>query len=236
MKVDDRFHCGVCGGTAFTRYRVLWQELIDEWELLPEEAEYIDRQQGEICNGCGSNLRSIALANALRAFLDTQATLGEAAGSALTKNVSILEINEAGMLTPVLRRFGRYVFGAYPEVDMHALPYNDGTFDLVVHSDTLEHVPFPIHALAECRRVLRPGGALCFTVPLVVGRLSRSRDGLPPSYHGRGESRSQDMAVQTEYGADAWTHLMESGFSEVSIHPVEYPVAVSFLARNGRSG
>ena len=49
-----------------------------------------------------------------------------------------------------------------------------GTYDLVVHSDTLEHVPDPVRALQECRRVLRPLGACCFTVPIVVGRLTRS--------------------------------------------------------------
>ena len=39
--------------------------------------------------------------------------------------------------------------------------------------------------LAEfCRRVLKPEGALCFTVPKIVGRLTRSRDGLPKSYNG----------------------------------------------------
>ncbi len=68
---------------------------------------------------------------------------------------------------------------------MHAIPYAAGTFDIVVHSDTLEHVENPVHALAECRRVLKPGGALCFTVPIIVGRLTRNRKGLPPELPGR---------------------------------------------------
>lgn len=54
--------CGVCGGTSFTSRRVLWQGLIDEWQISRTEAAYVDRQQGETCDSCGSNLRSIALA------------------------------------------------------------------------------------------------------------------------------------------------------------------------------
>src|SRR5208282_3830755 len=42
---------------------------------------------------------------------------------------------------------------------------------LVIHSDTLEHVERPVRALEECRRVLAPGGRVCFTVPIIVGRL-----------------------------------------------------------------
>jgi ubiquinone/menaquinone biosynthesis C-methylase UbiE len=145
--------------------------------------------------------------------------------------LEILEINEAGMLSPMLRNFPRYVFGAYPEVDIHRLPYKDDSFDLVVHSDTLEHVIDPVHALTECRRVLKPGGALCFTVPIVVGRMSRSRAGLPKSRHGASTTTADDFVVQTEFGADAWGYVMEAGFAEVQIHAVEYPAALAFLAR-----
>ena len=223
--------CGVCGGTKFTSHRVLWDELISEWQISQAEVAYIDRQQGELCDQCGANLRSIALANALRVFLDTKAFLREAAVSPLGANLTILEINEAGMLSPVLKTFGNYVYGAFPEVDMHALPYDSSTFDVVIHSDTLEHVRNPVHALTECRRVLKPNGALCFTVPIIVGRMSRNRDGLPKSYHGNPATMADDFAVQTEFGADAWTHIMEAGFTEVSIHAIEYPAGIAFLAR-----
>lgn len=225
--------CGVCGGKSFIRQRVLWEGLINEWQISHAEADYIDRQQGETCNSCGANLRSIALANALRAFLGTNALLQEIATSPLGKTVSILEINEAGSLSPILKNFGQYVFGAYPEVDMHAIPYENTIFDVVIHSDTLEHVANPIHALTECRRVLKPGGALCFTVPVIMGRLSRNRYGLPKSYHGNSGTMSDDFVVQTEFGADAWCYIMEAGFTHVSIHSVGYPAATAFVAMNG---
>ncbi len=215
--------CGVCGGTAFTARNVLWDKLIGDWQLAPDEGAYVNRQQGETCDGCGANLRSAALADALRAALGTTAPLRAAAVAGVGRDLAVLEINEAGTLTPVLRTLGRYTFGAYPEVDLHALPYADGAFDLVVHSDTLEHIRNPVHALAECRRVLKPGGALCFTVPVVVGRLSRGRDGLPRSHHGHPTTAADDYLVQTEFGADVWAYVMRAGFAEVGLHAVAFP-------------
>jgi SAM-dependent methyltransferase len=48
-----------------------------------------------------------------------------------------------------------------------ALPLPDGSFDLVLTTQVLEHVADPSGVLAETARVLRPGGALHLTVPLV---------------------------------------------------------------------
>jgi len=45
------------------------------------------------------------------------------------------------------------------------LPYADGTFDCVIASEILEHVPEDDRAIAELVRVLKPGGALAITVP-----------------------------------------------------------------------
>ncbi len=171
------------------------------------------------------------MANALRAFLGAEQFLLEVVISEQLSKLSVLEINEAGMLSPLLQQFGGYVYAAYPAVDIHALPYEDCTFDVVLHSDTLEHVENPVHALVECRRVLKAGGALCFTVPTIVGRMSRSREGLPKSFHGAATTTVNDYVVQTEFGADVWTYVLEAGFSEVSIHSVEYPAGIAFLAR-----
>ncbi len=225
--------CGVCGNCSFVSRAILWDSLISDWQISRAEADYIDRQQGESCDSCGANLRSIALANAIRAAIGTSALLRDLPDSSIGRELSILEINEAGTLTPILRQFDRYTFGAYPQVNMHDMPYSDNSFDIVVHSDTLEHVKNPVHALSECRRVLKSGGTLCFTVPLIVGRLTRNREGLPKSFHGNPEMLADDMIVQTEFGADAWTCVMEAGFTDVSMHAIEYPAAISFAARNG---
>ena len=169
----------------------------------------------------------MALACAIGQWLGVDGPLRDvlAAGE---RRFRILEINEAGMLTPLLRQTADWTLAAYPEVDIHALPYPDGCFDLVVHSDTLEHVDEPIRGLSECRRVLKPGGACCYTVPMVVGRMTRSRAGLPLSHHGSVGDGRPDFLVHTEFGVDAWTYPVRAGFDRVSLVVFEYPAAVAF--------
>jgi len=101
----------------------------------------------------------------------------------------------------------------------------------VVHSDTLEHVDGGLAALRECRRVLRPGGACAFTVPIVVGRLTRSREGLPHSFHNDAAERDPALRVRTEYGADAWTEVIRAGFEACTLVAQEYPAALALLAQ-----
>ena len=51
----------------------------------------------------------------------------------------------------------------FQEGDAEALPFTDASFDAVVIGFGLHHFPSPGRALAETRRVLRPGGRLGFT-------------------------------------------------------------------------
>ena len=45
------------------------------------------------------------------------------------------------------------------------LPFADGTFDRIIASEVMEHVPDDLAALDELTRVLRPGGTIAITVP-----------------------------------------------------------------------
>lgn len=49
--------------------------------------------------------------------------------------------------------------------DITAIPAEDASFDAVLCSEVLEHVPEPTHALDEFARLLKPGGTLILTAP-----------------------------------------------------------------------
>jgi SAM-dependent methyltransferase len=45
------------------------------------------------------------------------------------------------------------------------LPFPEATFDVVICSEVLEHIPDDVGAMGELARVLRPGGTMAITVP-----------------------------------------------------------------------
>ncbi len=74
-------------------------------------------------------------------------------------------------------------------------------------------------------------GHLCFTVPVIHGRMTRNRAGLCPSYHGTPGSAKGDFLVHTEFGADVWTFLHRAGFDSVTINHVAFPAATALTAK-----
>jgi SAM-dependent methyltransferase len=223
--------CRVCGGTDLTFFPVLWDGLIAEWQLAPTEVAYLNRQQGLGCTRCGSALRGMALAEAIARCVGHDGPLTGLAATPRGRALRVLQINRIAGLDAVLATLPQHRLATYPEIDVMALDLPDGGFDLVVHSDTLEHVPVPRRALAECRRVLAPRGFCCFTVPIVIGRLSRDRAGLPKSYHGAPGIELEDFMVHTEFGADVWTYVLEAGFSACELVALEYPGGLAVKAQ-----
>lgn len=221
--------CAVCGSESFESTRVLWPELIAQWELSEQEARYIDRQQGFACTACGANLRSMALASAIVRTVGINQTLKAACASSAMQSIRVLEINPAGSLTPVLSELTGHRLVSYPAFDMHDLAIESAQYDLVVHSDTLEHLENPTGALAECRRVLVDSGACVFTTPIIPTRMTRSRSGLAPSYHGAASDNASDLLVHWEFGADAWAVVLEAGFTQCQIHCIEYPAGLAVV-------
>lgn len=49
--------------------------------------------------------------------------------------------------------------------DIAAIPAPDASFDAILCSEVLEHVPEPTHALDEFARLLKPGGVMILTAP-----------------------------------------------------------------------
>lgn len=220
--------CPICGGIEFDDHIVLWPELIATWALSPEEVDYINRQQGSSCRQCGGNIRSGALAKALCVFFNHNGNLDQLL--VLPPSLRILEVNEAGTIHRRLERFPGHRYASFPQCDLMKMSFEDESFDLILHSDTLEHVEFPMKALLETKRVLARGGAAIFTVPIVVGRLSRSRHGLPHSFHGSPGMESTDLRVHTEFGADIWCMVLEAGFDQCRLISYQYPAGIAVMA------
>ncbi|MDX2176162.1 MAG: class I SAM-dependent methyltransferase [Candidatus Sumerlaeia bacterium] len=80
-------------------------------------------------------------------------------------------------------------------------PFEAGRFDALLCTEVLEHVPAPGSFLAECRRVLRDGGRILLTVPLVWPEHEAPHD-----YH-----RFTRHALRR--------HFADAGFAQVEVEP-----------------
>jgi ubiquinone/menaquinone biosynthesis C-methylase UbiE len=68
--------------------------------------------------------------------------------------------------------------------DICALPYASDTFDKIVCSEVIEHIPEPSKLILELHRVLKPGGRLVMTIPYEA-RLDAIKDIVLRSRLGR---------------------------------------------------
>jgi SAM-dependent methyltransferase len=75
-------------------------------------------------------------------------------------SVTGVELSETSVALARERQLGEIVAGSVLE-----MPFADGSFDLAVSLDVIEHLEDDLAALRELRRVVAPGGALLVTVP-----------------------------------------------------------------------
>ena len=115
--------CSICGGARFSFRKVLWPELIAEWQLSEIETAYIDEQQGCACDACGANLRVVALGDALRQALGTESRFRLSYRRRRPRNCGFSTSMARRQYRTTLARLPLYVRGDFPAVDMHALPY-----------------------------------------------------------------------------------------------------------------
>lgn len=104
--------------------------------------------------------------------------------------------------------------------DLTQLTFDEDSFDLIISSDVMEHLPNIELAFAETLRVLRPGGVHVFTIPndfpfpdrteprvkIVNGQEIFTK---PARYHNSGDGTK--CLVYTDYGADISDMLRSLG-------------------------
>jgi hypothetical protein len=243
--------CAACGKRVIFIGRANFDpRLIREWGLDARWRELMALREGCCCSECGASLRSEHLARVLIQHLCNDLAPASSLKTLVCKepfqSLQIAEINTAGQLHKYLAAIPGLTLSSYgstdpaiPSEDLTNLSYANESYDLVVTSETLEHVPDYRRALGEIYRILRPGGAHIFTVPIVIDqsqtrRRARIANGelellLPPTYHGDSEKRWSDFLVFYEFGVDFVAELQEAGFTTELVVSESNPAVTAFI-------
>ena len=247
---DEVGHCSVCGaskGLVFNSWVVPDEQFSELGSSAAAALDAYARRESLFCKVCCSSLRVRRMADELLASYgnNTVNSVSDLVNQQAFRALDVAEINTIGALgslhtvladLPKLiftnyrgpSGLGQVVNGARNE-DLCRLSFDDGMFDLLLTSDTLEHVPdFPA-ALSEIRRVLKPGGRCIFTVPIIAtrnatfARATVDASGFvthlsPALYHGRGRGlfrllpAGEDFLTYTEFGRDLSSYVADAGF------------------------
>jgi SAM-dependent methyltransferase len=224
------------------RRRVIPPRLQDLWGLSERVATALARKESCECAHCGAKLRGRRLAQVVLDLYPVGAppapaqSLAEWVLHPEARSLRVAEINHIDGVHDQLARlpqltFSDYQSGSEPGAaarvrseDLRRLTYGDASFDLLLTSETLEHVPGLDAALAEIRRVLAPGGRHISTIPLMpdvpktFARAIERPDGSIEHLASRICHPGGDVGypVFTEFGADLPELLARAGF-EVEI-------------------
>ena len=155
--------------------------------------------------GCGFGRHAFEAARRGASVVALDAGRDEVEGVAATFAAMV----EAGELSP------ENLHVAAVQGDALAIPFPDGTFDRVICSEVLEHIPDDIGAMRELARVLRPGGTMAITVPrfgpeLINWALSDAYHNVPGG-HIRIFRKSQIKKRLTSVGMNVTSHHYAHG-------------------------
>ena len=222
--------CNICG--ARTKF----------WFDMPNRREREEHKVGLLreslyCTNCNGKMRERIIAQALitevrRRFACEGGHL--AAFGGLIGELDILDTDQFSPQARMFRSLPRYLVSGYvPEnpapilsdgvtrnVDLQKMPFDAGTFDVILSADVLEHVRDLDLANSEIKRCLKPGGVHIFTVPFDGGasmtRTLVAFDGeteiylAPPQIHG--DALSGGIVAYRVFGGDLPALLVKAGF------------------------
>lgn len=126
-------------------------------------------------------------------------------------------------LEKAMRKFGTHGPVQFHRGDAERLPFADDSFDLVWSSGSIEYWPDPVSALRECRRVVKPDGAVLIVGPnhpksFLFGKLA---DAIMLFYDETEADRMFDAAGFSSFEH----HRMGPSYKpEIALTTVAYPV------------
>src|SRR5882724_1913292 len=175
-----------------------------------------------LCAHPVEELLDAAEARAGAYLLDAGTGTGTAALAALGRGARVCAVDaDAGMVAAARARGVDARVAVLPE-----LPFPDGEFDVVVGNFVVNHVGRPRAALAELRRVLKPGGRVALTIwgarcgagQELFGRAFAAAGAVVPA-----DLRRLDPAEDFVRTADGFAELLaEAGFRDARVAELEW--------------
>jgi len=230
--------CVVCNHATdnWIYKEIISDDLARRWRLGASQIRKFNLRESQFCPICKNNFRARSLAEGIMKVFPFEGVncLQDWTKEAKNAHLKLAEINACGNLHKTLKKLSGLKYSEYyPKLsegtillklrrllwrlrhntihqDITHLAYSDNIFDLILHSETLEHIPDVDKAMKECYRVLKPSGWCLFTVPIIPTRKSivcaKYEKGMnikylkSPSYHGT--SNMSDYLVWHEFGGD----------------------------------
>jgi ubiquinone/menaquinone biosynthesis C-methylase UbiE len=133
---------------------------------------------------------------------------------------------------------GRNSAAYFVQADAQRLPYRDGSFDVVVSCETIEHLAHPCAALGEMARVCASGGLLYLTTPNYANFMglyevyASLRHRKPSDFAQPLDRRYLFFQVRQFLRQSGWDILHSDGTVHQMIIPNRNPVPVQFLERS----
>jgi len=260
---DESGCCVVCGRDSVFRFdaTIITPQLKEAWGISDWLVDAFNRKESMFCDSCGSSLRVRRLAAVLvQTFAEISSPSCKSFAQLLENRkfleLKIAEINACGGLHSYLKAhpnlyYSEWLRRAGPGQvedgvrceDLQCLTYPDDYFDIVLTSETLEHVPDPDKAWSEIHRVLKAGGWHIFTIPIIPSQkatvtraklVNGNREAyLKLVYHGAWGD--ENMVVYTDFGMDLVEKLDGIGLNTEVLYQKtendELDVAVVFRSR-----
>jgi GT2 family glycosyltransferase/2-polyprenyl-3-methyl-5-hydroxy-6-metoxy-1,4-benzoquinol methylase len=223
--------CEVCESHAWFRVdKQSGARVRDDGTWIPNWRERCE------CTGCGMNSRQRVIAARAKSLVQQRSSAGARTDVYLTEQVTAIFARLSATLPQASWTGSEYlgpdvapgsVVRGIRHEDVERLSFAEGSFDLIVSNDVLEHVNRPELALAEMRRVLRPGGLLLLTAPFHVDldrhrrRAEITESGLvhhlPAEYHGNPVSEDGSL-VFVDFGWELLEQMRDLGYGDPKLH------------------
>jgi len=234
--------CNLCGHVGTLRYDLPDLETFARHHIRP-------LRETLRCRGCHAKMRDRVLAAGLLDALAARGvhaeTIDELAGR-IPADLRILDTDAHSRIARRLRDHPGLTRSLYLpgkvngemlddermlNVDLEQMPFDDGTFDVVITSEVMEHVRHVDTAHREIARCLTADGIYLFTVPYDAGLAStwvlidpETDEELvsPPHIHGDPMIREAGIKAYRVFGRDIVDDLAGAGL-RAAFSPVDRP-------------